>query len=159
MKKSIYIVLTAVLCLSFLASCDDSGKENEDPTSPLMGKLAGEWQLTSWNGEAPEGFSAYLAFNADRSFGIYQRIETPDYRKYSGSYQLQDNALSGVYSDNNPWGSSYTIEFDQSGNTLKMTSSTSAVETSVYTRTTIPPSVKADATVMRSTRSESFLLL
>lgn len=159
MKKNIYIVLTAVLCLSFLASCGDSGKESEEPTSPLMGKLAGEWELTSWNGGAPQEFSAYVVFSADRTFEIYQKVETPDYRKYTGSFQLQDTSLSGVYSDNKPWGSTYKIEINESGNTLKMTSSSSVIETSIYTRTTIPASVKTGAVPMQSMRSENFRLL
>ena len=55
--------------------------------------------------------------------------------------------LSGKYSDNTPWGSSYEESFDESGNTLTLVSDPSVGEVSVYTRASIPASVKGGATV------------
>ena len=55
MRKTIYIVLAALgLCL--FAGCGSSDKEK---VSPLVKQLAGEWQLKTWNGEAPRDFDAY----------------------------------------------------------------------------------------------------
>ena len=116
MRKTIYIVLAALgLCL--FAGCGSSDKEK---VSPLVKQLAGEWQLKTWNGEAPRDFDAYVSFGADRSFEIYQRIEQVGYQKYSGKYEIRNGMLGGVYSDGKPFGSTYDITFDESGNTLTL---------------------------------------
>jgi len=143
MRKTIYIVLAALgLCL--FAGCGSSDKEK---VSPLVKQLAGEWQLKTWNGEAPRDFDAYVSFGADRSFEIYQRIEQVGYQKYSGKYEIRNGMLGGVYSDGKPFGSTYDITFDESGNTLTLTSATNVTEVSVYERSTIPNSVKEGAAV------------
>ena len=134
MRKTIYIVLAALgLCL--FAGCGSSDKEK---VSPLVKQLAGEWQLKTWNGEAPRDFDAYVSFGADRSFEIYQRIEQVGYQKYSGKYEIRNGMLGGVYSDGKPFGSTYDITFDESGNTLTLTSATGVAETGVYVRAAIP---------------------
>ena len=126
MRKTIYIVLAALgLCL--FAGCGSSDKEK---VSPLVKQLAGEWQLKTWNGEAPRDFDAYVSFGADRSFEIYQ-----------------------------PFGSTYDITFDESGNTLTLTSATGVAETGVYVRAAIPDGVKNGAAVMKSSRTVPIRLL
>ena len=105
MRKTIYIVLAALgLCL--FAGCGSSDKEK---VSPLVKQLAGEWQLKTWNGEAPRDFDAYVSFGADRSFEIYQRIEQVGYQKYSGKYEIRNGMLGGVYSDGKPFGSTTSL--------------------------------------------------
>lgn len=154
MRKTIYI-LFAVLGMSlFAAGCDDK----DDKTTPLDVQIAGEWRLTSWTGEAPQVFDAYIAFNAGQ-FTIYQKIESVKFQKYTGSYMFQGDVLSGTYSDNTPWGSPYTVSVDESSNTLTLTSTANTGDVSVYTRATIPDSVKDDAIVMQGVRSASFRLL
>lgn len=155
MRKTIYVVLTA-LALCMFAGCGSSDKEK---VSPLVKQLAGEWQLRTWNGEAPQDFDAYVSFAADRSFEIYQQIEQVGYQKYSGRYEVKNDVLSGAYSDGKPFGSSYDIAFDQAGNTLTLTSTTSIAEVSVYVRATIPNTVKSGATVMKSSRTTAFRIL
>lgn len=149
MRKTIYIVLAALgLCL--FAGCGSSDKEN---VSPVVKQLAGEWQLKSWTSEQPQDFDIYLSFATDLTFQIYQKIEKVGYQKYTGSYQVDNDTLTGRYSDGKSFGSSYEISFNESGNTLTLTSATNITEVSVYERTTIPNSVKDGATVMQTTRS------
>ena len=155
MRKTIYIVLAALgLCL--FAGCGSSDKEK---VPPLVKQLAGEWQLKTWNGEAPRDFDAYVSFGADRSFEIYQRIEQVGYQKYSGKYEIRNGMLGGVYSDGKPFGSTYDIAFDESGNTLTLTSATGIAETGVYVRAAIPDGVKNGAAVMKSSRTVPIRLL
>ena len=155
MRKTIYIVLAALgLCL--FAGCGSSDKEK---VSPLVKQLAGEWQLKTWNGEAPRDFDAYVSFGADRSFEIYQRIEQVGYQKYSGKYEIRNGMLGGVYSDGKPFGSTYDITFDESGNPLTLTSATGVAETGVYVRAAIPDGVKNGAAVMKSSRTVPFRLV
>ena len=113
MRKTIYI-LFAILGMSLFAGCDDDKKDNN---TPLAKQLVGEWRLTSWTGQAPQVFDAYIAFDGG-SFTIYQKIESVKYQKYTGSYLLKGDVLSGNYSDNTPWGSSYTVTADESSNTI-----------------------------------------
>ena len=108
MRKTIYI-LFAILGMSLFAGCDDDKKDNN---TPLAKQLVGEWRLTSWTGQAPQVFDAYIAFDGG-SFTIYQKIESVKYQKYTGSYLLKGDVLSGNYSDNTPWGSSYTVTADE----------------------------------------------
>ncbi len=155
MRKTLY-TLFAVLGLCFLAGCSDD-KEND---SPLARQLEGEWHLVSWVGSATSDFDAYISFTAGGVFEIYQRIETVEYERYAGTYQLRDHVFSGRYSDNSPLRSpSYEISFDETGNTLTMTSDASLGEVSVYKRAAIPESVKGDAVAVNSSRSARKVLL
>lgn len=155
MRKTIYILL-AILGISLFTGCDD---KKDDNNTPLAKQLVGEWRLTSWTGQAPQAFDAYIAFDAGTSFTIYQKIESVKYQKYTGSYLLKGEVLSGNYSDNTPWGSSYTVTADESANTITLTSTTNTGDVCVYTRATIPESVKNDAVVMQGVRSDFFRLL
>ena len=158
MRKTIYIVLAALgLCL--FAGCGSSDKEKVSPTAKL---LVGEWQLyrvisrcqlKTWTGETPQDFDIYLSFDADNTFEIYQRLAEVKYQKFTGSYQVQNDVLSGKYSGGKNFGSTYDISFNESGSTLTLTSATNVTEVSVYERSTIPNSVKEGAAVMKSTRS------
>ena len=93
MRKTIYI-LFAILGMSLFAGCDDDKKDNN---TPLAKQLVGEWRLTSWTGQAPQVFDAYIAFDGG-SFTIYQKIESVKYQKYTGSYLLKGDVLSGKHS-------------------------------------------------------------
>lgn len=148
MRKTIYI-LFAILGMSLFAGCDDDKKDNN---TPLAKQLVGEWRLTSWTSEAPQAFDAYIAFDGG-SFTIYQKVESVRYQKYTGNYLLQDDVLSGNYSDNTPWGSSYTVTADEANNTITLTSTIDTGDVSVYTRASIPESVKNDAIDMQGVRA------
>ena len=125
MRKTLY-TLFAVLGLCMFAGCGSSSKG--DDASPLAKQLVGEWHLVSWNGAAPGVFDAYVSFASDKTFEIYQQIEQVGYQKYTGSYLIGNKMLSGKYSDNTPWGSSYEVSFDESGNTLTLVSDPSVGE-------------------------------
>ena len=90
MRKTIYI-LFAILGMSLFAGCDDDKKDNN---TPLAKQLVGEWRLTSWTGQAPQVFDAYIAFDGG-SFTIYQKIESVKYQKYTGSYLLKGRCTFG----------------------------------------------------------------
>lgn len=153
MKKTLYFAFT-ILCLCLFAGCSD---DDDNGTTPDYARIAGEWHLSVWSGEAP-GFDAYVAFAADRSFVIYQKIEKSTWESYSGSYQLDGETLSGIYSSGKPWGSSYKAVFDEKNKTLTLTSLNEIPEVSVYVSEAIPASVKNAAKPVRSSQSSGFLL-
>lgn len=156
MKKIIYITLAA-FGLSLFASCGSSSSGDDVPA--LYGQLAGDWHLTTWNGETPQDFDAYVSFTADRSFVIYQKIESVKYQKFTGSYRVDGDVLSGVYNDNVAWGSQYVITLDEAAAKLTMTSKTAVEEVSVYIRATIPDQVKGEAKSVTSSRTDVKRLL
>lgn len=151
MKKTLYS-LFAILALCLFAGCSD-----DDDTPPVGNDIVGEWELTSWTGDVPAGFSAYAVFNADATFTLYQKVETVRYQIYTGSFRLDGQILSGEYANGTPWGASYEVEFDQTGKTMRMVSQTPVQEVSTFTRTTIPADIVSGAVPAKASRAEGFL--
>lgn len=110
--------------------------------------ITGEWSLISVETRAVtiggEQVDVYIAFNADKSFQIYQMLGTGRYRLYTGTWSLLDGVLSGKYSDGTPWGASYDVELESSDTILKLTSKSAVAEVDTYKKTPIPDSVKSN---------------
>jgi hypothetical protein len=77
-----------------------------------------------------------------RSFELYQMVGQGRFRKYTGTWKLEGNILSGTYSSKKAWGSTYVISVDDS--TLKLTSVVSG-EVDTYRKASIPESIKKEA--------------
>ena len=149
MKKYLSFLFTATL-LAFCGACSD----DDEPT--VNADIVGEWHLTTWNQGSPADFDVYMEFLSDGHFNIYQKVETSLYVKYSGDYITSDSHLSGRYSDGVAWGSDYTYELSDDGNTLTMTSNTSTAEVSIYTRTAIPEKVRQVKPVRSAVLPDNF---
>lgn len=145
MKKSIILTVFASFALLF-AGC---GSDNETPTI----QFTGEWHLVQWNGTAPTEFDAYVAFNADRTFALYQRIERVEYQLFTGLWSYNGKLLTGIYDDETLWGSDYEVTLDETLNMLTLTSPT-AGEVSIYQRTAIPEAIKSSAQPAIDSRAE-----
>ena len=130
MKKHLYHLLVFSLLGIFAASCSD-----DDDAPNIQSEIVGEWRLTSWSESAPEGFEVYVEFTSAATFGLYQKVETSNYTKYTGRYSIDGSRLTN------------------GGNTLTMTTRTEPAETSVYSRTIIPDDVRN----ARTSRAESSL--
>lgn len=133
MKTRIFQLLAASLLVFFTACSDDDGAN-------IAPSLAGEWHLTSWNGEAPADFDVYMELRTDGTFRIYQRVETSTYVCYPGSFSASGKRLTGRYSDGENWSAAYTYEVNDQ--TLTLTSETDDAEVSVYTKASIPEEVR-----------------
>lgn len=154
MKRLLYLSL-AVCGALFFAAC--SGSKNDEPRP--VGPIAGEWHLASWNAETPEEFDAYVAFNPDATFDLYQRIEQVRYQHFTGTYLLRGNVLTGQYSDDTAWGSTYEVSFGDDGDLMTLVSEPEIGEVHVYVRESIPASIKETPTATAAVRSEGFRLL
>ncbi len=140
MKQLIYII-TFTAALFLLGSCED--KPNGGPSAGFdLEKIHGEWELTTWEGEAPS-FEVYIDFKEDETFDLYQKTESVRFVKYSGVYTIDDHTLSGIYDDGVTWGSDYAISFED--NQLILNSMGEVAEENVYSRTTIPDEVINEA--------------
>ncbi len=159
MKKILYMLLV-LLGMGLCPACGGSDSEGGEDDSPLLAQLAGDWHLATWNAEAPEDFDAYVSFGADRTFTIYQRIESVRYVTFTGTFRLDGTSLTGVYSDGQVWGGTYEVSFDAAGNTMTLVSDSSLGEVHVYVRSSIPASVKSVGTAVRTAElPEKFRLL
>lgn len=133
----------ALLCAFSACSKEENGSENNGSESKKSAGVVGEWVLSSYQTKSisigSESVDIYLSFG-ENDFELYQKVGTGRYRKYTGTYTLLKGVLSGRYSDGRDWGSSY--EATVSGDTMTLKAGT---ETSVYRKSSIPPSVKEEA--------------
>lgn len=154
MKRFLYLMLVA--CGTLLSAACSSSKDDEP--QPPAGPIAGEWHLASWNAENPEAFDAYVSFNPDATFDLYQKIEQVRYQHFTGTYLLRGNVLTGQYADGTAWGGTYEASFSDDGDILTLVSEPAIGEVHVYVRETIPASVKDAPAATAVVRSGNFRL-
>lgn len=134
-----HIIILLILCFGLCGLVSSCGKEEALPS------IAGEWHLVSFEGEAPEGFDAYLVLSEDESFVLYQKVETSFWQKFDGTYEYDGTMINGLYSDGTSWGSSYEYDYDKDSGKLTLTSISNIPETQVYARGNIPDEIKENA--------------
>lgn len=127
MKKLLYI-LTALL---ILAGC---GKNKESKLT-LEEKILGQWHSTSLSVSG----DVYLQFDVEKKFEMYQKIGSGAYRLYRGTWNLENDILSGKYNDGEDWAAAYNVAID--GTSLTLTSVNDAAEVTKYSACSIPEEV------------------
>lgn len=140
MKK----ILLFISALMLLVSCggDKGGLQTE---LTLEQKLCSEWHSTTLSLDA----DIYISFDENKTFELYQKIVEGAYRLYRGTWNLEEDILTGKYNDGEDWAAAYQISID--GETLTMTSMNDAAEVSVYKKAEIPSSVKETSeTIVKS---------
>lgn len=139
MKKILFFISTLII----MVSCGDKG--GKQPELTLEDKLCTDWHSTSLSLEA----DIYISFADNNTFELYQKIVEGAYRLYRGTWNLEEDILTGKYNDGEDWAAAYQINID--GETLTMTSKNDAAEVSVYKKTVIPSSVKETSeTIVKS---------
>ena len=129
MKKTLLIISTLIL----LASC---GEKNGGKTElTLEQKLCTEWHSTF----LPVDGDIYVRFNDNKTFELYQQIGEGAHRLYRGTWNLEENLLTGKYNDGEEWAAAYTITINDKQ--LTMTSVNDAAEESVFAKEDIPEEV------------------
>ena len=129
MKKTLLIISTLIL----LASC---GEKNGGKTElTLEQKLCTEWHSTF----LPVDGDIYVSFNDNKTFELYQQIGEGAHRLYRGTWNLDENLLTGKYNDGEEWAAAYTITINDKQ--LIMTSVNDAAEESVFAKEDIPEEV------------------
>jgi hypothetical protein len=139
MKKILFFISALII----MVSCGDKG--GKQPELTLEDKLCTDWHSTSLSLEA----DIYISFADNNTFELYQKIVEGAYRLYRGTWNLEEDILTGKYNDGEDWAAAYQISID--GETLTMTSKNDAAEVSVYKKTVIPSSVKETSeTIVKS---------
>lgn len=139
MKRLIYIISVLML----MVSCGE--KVTPQDTVDLRQELCTEWHSTTLSLDA----DIYISFADNNTFELYQKIVEGAYRLYRGTWNLEEDVLTGKYNDGEDWAAAYQISIK--GETLTMTSRNDAAEVSVYQKALIPDSVKETSeTIVKS---------
>jgi len=136
MKKVLYILAA----LAFLTACGGNNEGKEE--TGIEGKIIGEWHSTSLSVDA----DIYLDFTEDKKFEMYQQIGEGAYRLYRGTWNVEEDILTGKYNDGENWAAAYTVVIE--GNKMTLTSKNDAAETTRYEAKSIPEEVKAGCEVV-----------
>ena len=140
MKRLLYFISALMLMVS--CGGDKDGQQTE---LTLEQKLCTEWHSTTLSLDA----DLYISFAGDKTFELYQKIVEGAYRLYRGTWNLEEDILTGKYNDGEEWAATYQISIE--GNTLTMTSMNDAAEVSVYEKTEIPSRIKETSeTIVKS---------
>lgn len=152
MMKICKIFCVALASLALLSGCSKSDDGGGNGGGNGDGSVIGQWHLVSWS--ALSSADVYLSFSETGAFEIYQRVYSPSYVHYNGSYSFDKGVLSGLYSDGNPWGSSYKVTFQSNGTQMTLTSATSSGDVAVFVQSTIPDEIlSGDLTSSPQSRS------
>lgn len=136
MKKVLYILAA----LAVLTACGGNNEGKEE--TGIEGKIIGEWHSTSLSVDA----DIYLDFTEDKKFEMYQQIGEGAYRLYRGTWNVEEDILTGKYNDGENWAAAYTVVIE--GNKMTLTSKNDAAETTRYEAKSIPEEVKAGCEVV-----------
>lgn len=132
--KKLFVKILALLALAAaFAGC------KKDDGAPETGRIVGEWHYANGQTGAAQ-IDVYLAFDANSTFAVYQKIGEGAYRRYTGTYTLEGNALTGVYSNGDPWASGYTVNIEADGS-LCLTSAADPNYVVKYSPSQIPAEV------------------
>ena len=130
MKKLLYIIATALL----MVAC---GKENTADKG-----ICDQWKSTSLSAEG----EIYLSLTEDNKFELYQQIGDGRHRLYRGTYNFENDILTGKYNDGEDWAYSYQVVL--ADDTMTLTTLDESAQTSVFQRTTIPAEVQEGSIVV-----------
>ena len=128
----------AVLVM-MVSACGDKGGDSKKGL-----EITGQWELIDIEtkvvhiGEAE--IEVYIEFNKDNTFNLWQMIGAGRFEKMTGTWTLNQNVLSGKYSDGKAWGANYEVGIE-SGN-LVMTETKQDIQTYIYRKCTIPSDIQ-----------------
>lgn len=154
-SKILFISIFAL----FAVACNGSGngEGSNENNWQKDGSPVGEWSLSLWNNSQNLPFAVYMRFNEDGTFDIYQHTYSVLWVHYNGTFTLEGNTLSGVYSDGEAWASDYTIAYHTSPKQIRLTrvGDAEGKDISIYDETEIPALVMEEATDAVNVRSVS----
>ena len=130
MKKVLYILAAALL----MAACDKD--------KPVEKGICDQWHSTSLSADG----DIYLSLTKDNKFELYQQIGEGRHRLYRGSYNFENDILSGKYNDGEDWAYSYQVVLV--GDTMTLTTLDESAQVSVFKREAIPAEIKDGSVVI-----------
>ena len=150
-----FLVAAAVALLAAGCGGSNKGGDNEEDYDG--------WVLVQWKGGTALAGTVYLQLGGDRTFALYQSINTLGYTRHTGTYSISgepgaEQVLSGTYASGMPWDSSYVIE-KYTKKELRIRAQKDGI-VSVYSGVVVPAYVKDGVTggeVRSAAREKPFL--
>lgn len=153
--KKLFRLFTLAMMAVALCNCGDGDGPDNGPVPPgpndgdpgqevavSVANMAGEWELTAWSPSSsfPDAtHTVYLKIEGN-NFTTYQvNVNGVGVVAYTGSFELSGSTLSGKYSDNTAWGSTYEVAEMRENQMIWQATGTD--EKSTYFRTEIPEDV------------------
>lgn len=130
MKKVLYILAAALL----VVAC---GKDK-----PIEKGICDQWHSTSLSADT----DIYLSLTKDNKFELYQQIGDGRHRLYRGTYNFENDILTGKYNDGEDWAYSYQVVL--AGDTMTLTTLDESAQESVFKRESIPAEIKDGSIVI-----------
>ena len=128
------MLLFLLLSLCLVAAC----KKAPDPLS-----VNGEWQLCDYQAKSVNihgtDVDVYISFTADGNFTLYQKLGEGRYTRFTGTFTLSGDILSGKYTSGGSWASQYSVA--KEGDKLVLTQHPDAKEVHTFSPASIPASV------------------
>ena len=132
-----------------LVSCGDKGDWRPELT--LEQKLCTEWHSTNLSLDA----DIYISFADNGTFELYQKIVEGAYRLYRGTWNLEEDLLTGKYNDGEDWAAAYKVTIVN--NVLTLTSyNDDAAEVSVFEKAEVPAEVKGNCVTIVKSSTRAF---
>lgn len=146
MKRFIYLIFAA-FSFAFLTGCQSESER-------VMSALVGDWHYSGTESGVTE--DVWIAFSADGTFDMYQKIGDGVHWHTAGTYvyDASTNSLKGVYSDRYPWKYDYMVSVG--GSTLEMKAVQLPTYVVKYTKGTIPAEVR-EKSLELTKAAESFV--
>jgi hypothetical protein len=144
--KRVFFTLMAIVTMT---ACNDKDIYQEPTLEVTPNNIAGSWRLESWSGgELAEGAFVYIDFvRADRTYTLYQNIDSHQTRTITGRYYIETDAelgaiIRGNYDYvNGDWAHRYIVT-DLTADRMVWTAKDNLNDVSVYVRTPIPEELK-----------------
>lgn len=132
-------------------ACEQPTTEPQGPVQLEVtpNNIAGSWGLSLWNDESlPDGLYVYIDFvRSNRTFTMYQNIDSHDHRTLTGRYyiyideELGVAVLRGEYDHGaGEWNHRYIVE-SLTADEMILVAKDDTTERLTYTRTTIPAEI------------------
>lgn len=154
MKKIIYIVSVLALAAMSVSCKKDKGPD-------IASAIVAEWHLIEMTGyEASAVPEVYMEFKADRTFELYQKVgDVLRYSKYTGTYTVSGNSVTGEYSDGIKWGgdsrNGVTYNVTMEGQVMCMAVQNGSSEICRYEKASLSQSEKDAADLLTKASEDS----
>ena len=145
MKDLFKIMFLACLSMMMVACGGDDDEVVVPPLDVTPNNIAGQWCVESWNGSPlAEGSYVYIEFErADRTFTMYQNLDSAEARTLTGRYYIENAADAGAIIRGNydhgvgEWSHRYYVR-NLTADSMTWVAKDNADDVTVYVRCEIP---------------------
>ena len=126
-------------------------------TTDKVNGILGQWRLMQWHEMTELPFEVRMSFSDDGRFTLWQKLQSVEWQRFEGSYELAGTILSGKYDDGQAWSAGYDVAVD--GNKMTWTNTSDGSDRAVYIRENIPDELQSlrTADTSRAISAERFL--